>query len=100
MTALKHAEVIKHMVEHGFESVEGLFHAGWGRATQWVNPTSVPSMQWRIKPKTLRINVEIPMPDGFDEWFLAIGNGAVFYKSKEDRDEAERIIFNALRGGV
>jgi hypothetical protein len=88
------------MADHGYESVEGrhIDFPVWRSGTDICNPITHPYREWRVKRPTLRINVEIPKPDGFDEWFLAIGNASVFYKRKDDRDEAERILVAALRG--
>ena len=97
MTQMKWHEVIKHMAEQGFESVEGTsYNALWSIATISWNPCTAPSAEWRIKPATLKINVEIPKPDcAPDEgWPLLIGT----YVSKADRDEAQRILVAALRG--
>lgn len=57
---LPHAEIIKHMVEHGFDSVEGQILGDWYPATDMVNPLTRPELPWRIKPVT--VTVEIPRP--------------------------------------
>jgi hypothetical protein len=108
MTALKNAAEIKHMADHGFESVE--YEGGdgtnfWRPAYSLVHPLSHIHLTWRIKPATLRINVEIPRPvfdrqTGYGIELVCGGTtGKRFYFATEsDRDEAERILVAALRG--
>ncbi|MDE2104925.1 MAG: hypothetical protein KGL39_47245 [Patescibacteria group bacterium] len=58
---LPHAEVIKHMIEHGYESVE--WHhpdSKWLPASAHCNPFNLGEFPWRIKPDT--VTVEIPRP--------------------------------------
>lgn len=94
---LPHADVIKHMAEHGFDSVEcrmrnddtEVFTASGG-----LNPVSNPHWQWRIKPNT--ITVEIPRPK---VWGLdAFHDGAIqlIFDSLEDRDTARGNIKKAM----
>ena len=124
MTQLKHADVIKHMVDNGYPSVECPQIGDDGNmptVTQYFNPVTAPKYQWRIKPTTLTINVEIPKPEteplkeGTEFWILFSSNSYTWrepigeylknvlssgrvYTSRENRDEAERILTAALRG--
>ena len=106
---MKHADVIKHMAEHGFESVEygqndNLKPSIWATSSLTINPVIDQGLQWRIKPATLRINVEIPMPCSESQAQAALWLGKnsqrnpIYFKSQDDCDEAKRILVAALRG--
>lgn len=103
MTQMKwHAE-IKHMADHGFESVERPPYLKGGKfvcGDDTVNPVTYPDVEWRIKPTKLKISVEIPKPAkaGDDSgYWLDIGKTGIRFSSQSDRDEAERILVAALR---
>jgi hypothetical protein len=99
MTALKNAAEIKHMADHGYESVEGrhIDFPVWCSGTDICNPITHPYREWRINPATLRINVEIPRPVVKTEHTYPVYIRAD-YVERKDAIEAKRILVAALRG--
>jgi hypothetical protein len=104
---MKHKEIIAHAANHpdGWASLEAIVWSDSSMimATQTFNPVTHTEQEWRIKPAMLKINVEIPKPCSPTQskailWFgKPAGFQAVYFKSAEDRDEAERILVAALR---
>lgn len=61
---MKHADVIVHMAQNGFNSVEGFdpkYHF-WLTATDVNNPTTCPSWEWRIKSTEVEYKVKVELP--------------------------------------
>jgi hypothetical protein len=97
---LEHKDVAHHMVDHGFESVEGRRDPDcfWEDSTDVNNPITCPSWEWRIKTETITYTVTVPMPmremPKVGEMYFAIDSSGSF-KSSWDGGGFDRNRFHA-----
>jgi hypothetical protein len=119
---IKHAEIIKHMVDHGYESVEYEYGGRWFFARESITPLRLPTFNWRIRPAEKLLHIEnFPTPEtkalaygetyylltispcipnlctwynANDEW-VALKKGRV-YKSKDKCNLARNLLLSAL----
>ena len=103
MSALEHADVIMHMAKHGFDSVEGREYQNidcpWEISTDVNNPTTCPSLEWRIKPTTITYTVTVPEPmremPKAEQQYWYISGGEVYLKSAGDNKPADNWAFES-----
>jgi hypothetical protein len=96
MPKMKHAEVIKHMAEYGWKSVQCKSSDDWQDASWDFNPVTQTLLDWRIKPQTITITCEIPKPDGNESDFPILTD-CVCFKRHEDCIAARDAIVAAIR---
>jgi hypothetical protein len=124
---LPHADVLRHMADHGFKSVEyisGICADGElikCYADERINPLASPELPWRLKSSITPLHIDdFPMPEteapafkthyyalfslGFMVWdnhhidFEHLSSGLV-YIDENKRDKANELLIAALRGG-
>jgi hypothetical protein len=119
---LPHAEIIKHITDHGFDSVQvrDKHIDVWNCGDVHVNPVTCPSLVWRKTPETVDVFIrDLPMaekkaPECNTRYFMLLShsecvwNGTQLdrlalkmrrvYLDMDQRDIANRILSNALEG--
>ena len=103
---MQHAELIAYAAQHpdGWASLQwaryGIETGVWRSGDAETHPVCQGHLDWRIKPATININVDMPRPVAGPGPGWPLGAiDTVFYRTKELRNEAERILIAALRGG-